>query len=90
MDTQRLDVNSMYGGSNDKSPKSNTSPPKSTKKTNSYNPSDDNDTSTSVSKLMKANRLLEQELDETKSKLKKEQLKTSKLEKIIKVNHIKF
>ena len=55
---------------------------KSPKKNNTYIPADiDGEASTSLAKFRKANRLLQKELEQVKELLKKEQQKTSKLEK---------
>jgi hypothetical protein len=80
----RLDPNSLYDvsftqvGGDIRSPR-----PK--KETNSYSPADiDGETSKSLSKLFKVNRLLQKELDQVKTELESEKLKTSKLDKQIK------
>ena len=80
MESQRytnLSIYSQKGGSQSSStPKRATSSPKKSK---AYTPSD-TDSSTSIHKLFKANRLLQEELDNVKSQLKKatEELKYEK------------
>ena len=83
----RLDVNSLYGGSVNKGQSGGVK----TKKTKKYTPlDDDSETSSSISKLFKANRLLQKELNELKEQLQSELLKNSKLEKLIQANNLQL
>ena len=62
---------------------------KSPKKGKTYNPADiDGETATAIDKFRKANRLLQKELDQLKEQLKKEQQKTSKLEKQLEISKL--
>jgi len=80
----RLDVNSLYGGSIKKKQSDAV-------KTKKYTPSDDDlETSSSIYKLLKANRFLQKELTELGEKLQTEQLKNSKLEKLIQSNNLQL
>jgi len=85
MDTQRLDINSMYGGADIKSSK------QSKNKISTYSPNGvDPQTHTSMSKLFKVNRELQKEIDTMKQKSNEDKLKIKKLESIIKSHNIKF
>jgi len=60
-----------------------------TKNNNTYIPADiDGETSTALDKFRKANRILQKELDQVKEQLKKEQQRTSKLEKQLEISKL--
>ena len=81
----RLDINSMYGRNTIQEGGSH----RSKTQKHSYSPPDvDNDTTTSISKLFKENRLLQKELDIVKQELAKERVKTSMLENQINATRI--
>jgi len=85
MDTQRLDINSMYGGADIKSSK------QSKNKVSTYSPNSvDPETHTSMSKLFKVNRELQKEIDSLKQQSKKDKLQIKKLESVIKSHNIQF
>ena len=66
-----------------------TSPTSSTKKTTSYTPEDvGGETSISIDKFRKANRLLQKELKEVKELLEKEKKLTAKLKKEVESNKV--
>tara|TARA_B110001469_G_C9381105_1_gene197575 strand:- start:32 stop:313 length:282 start_codon:yes stop_codon:yes gene_type:complete len=93
MDTHRLDINSLYGGADIKSSKqpSKQSSKQSKNKVSTYSPNGvDPETQTSMSKLFKVNRELQQEIDNLKEQSKIDKLKITKLEIVINAHKIKF
>ena len=86
----RLDINSMYSTSHKFSQLGGSKSPKSHKMGKTYTPPDiDGDSATALDKFRKANRLLQKELNEVKEALRKEQQKTSTLEKQINASSFK-
>ena len=85
----RLDINSMYGGNTIQEGGDPRSPKSKDSKKHTYSPPDvDKDTTNSISKLFKENRLLQKELDKVKQELAKEKVKTSMLENQINATRI--
>ena len=80
---------SLYSGNITASQIGGSTKSRSPKKGKTYNPADiDGGTATAIDKFRKANRLLQKELDQVKEQLKKEQQKTSKLEKQLEISKL--
>jgi len=85
----RLDITSMYGGAFIQEGGDPISPRPKKTMVKTYSPTDDySGTAMSLEKLFKANRLLQKELNEVKSKLDAEKRKNDALEKVIKSQNL--